>query len=226
MGAAPSVLLRPLGTGSGFLMKGIRSLHIYTPYAEQSSVTSPEPNRTVKRTVSVEWKLLSASNASFGNNGYITMSFRAALETCPLTPSCTMAQTLCHGPRPHALIATPFLFLSPAEEDAQSEVWEWQVRERREREEVRRLEAVELGAEERSRISGGAPFVLSLVISLVRLFPWYALLLSGQAWVEYKGELATSHLQTVKQRSTTIAITITITTTTIIMVGMRVQAKE
>ena len=140
-------------------------------------MTSPEPNRTVKRTVSVEWKLLSASKASFGNNGYITMSFRAALETRPLTPSCTMAQSLCRGPRPHALIVTPFFFLSPAEEDARSETWEWEVRERREREEVRRLEAVELGAEERSRMFGGVPFVIPLLFPL--LFPWCALSLSG-----------------------------------------------
>ena len=35
----------------------------------------------------------------------------------------------------------------PAEEDAQSEASEWELRERREREEERRVEAEELGAE-------------------------------------------------------------------------------
>jgi len=90
------------------------------------------------------------------------------------------------------------------EDDAGSEVSEWELRERQEREECRRVEELDAGGDGwggsavtaqsllhgigRRGIGGGYvfllffPFYFSFVISLVRCFSFL-----GQAWVEGKG---------------------------------------
>ena len=98
--------------------------------------------------------------------------------------------------------------LVPAEEDAGSEVSECELRERREREEERRVDAEELGAEggttsvsphppswrPRMRIMGRVTFsfFLSFVLTLF-LCDFFSAhnILMGQAWAEGIGKLVT-----------------------------------
>jgi hypothetical protein len=122
------------------------------------------------------------------------------------------------------LLPPPFEFphgqcVEEEEEDAESEVSGWELRERREREEERRQVAEGLGAEveevrplflptllhglcgRRVGVWGMAFLCLSFVFLSLSplLFPWCALSILGQAWAEGNGNLATSRLRADKR---------------------------
>jgi len=103
--------------------------------------------------------------------------------------------------------------LVPTEEGAESEASGWEIRQRQEREEERRPEALGLGREHRcsyphryppswhpqTRTWGGGGVTLSFcVFSLFLLFFGAYHIILGRAWAEGEGELATCrHARTV-----------------------------